>query len=89
MDSIVLPNSVTIIDGGAFPECKSLTSITIPNSVVEIGGWAFAMCDNLLVINYEGTVEQWNAIIKEDTWTEESSITTVHCTDGDVIIPAA
>ena len=86
MDSIVLPNSVTIIVGGTFPECRSLTSITIPNSVVEIGGWAFAMCDNLLVINFEGTVEQWNAIIKEDTWTEESSITTVQCTDGQVAI---
>lgn len=42
--SIILPNSVTIIEGEAFKECSALTSVTIPNEVTSIGSSAFAYC---------------------------------------------
>jgi len=34
--SVVIPNSVTSIGGGAFYRCTGLTSVTIPNSVTSI-----------------------------------------------------
>ena len=36
-----LPNSINIITGGIFMDCKSLKSITIPDTVTEIGECAF------------------------------------------------
>ena len=46
IESIVLPNDLTIIGEGAFSATK-LTSITIPESVTEIGMGAFSNCDEL------------------------------------------
>jgi hypothetical protein len=40
LTSVIIPNSVTIIDDGAFYENK-LTSVVIPNSVTSIGVRAF------------------------------------------------
>lgn len=47
MTSIIIPNSVTVIDTNAFSACTALTSVTVPDSVVSIGGYAFAGCTGL------------------------------------------
>ena len=39
--SVVIPDSVTSIGGGAFAYCSALTSVVIPNSVTSIGTGAF------------------------------------------------
>ena len=44
---IIIPDSVTSIDGGAFSGCSSLTSVTIPDSVTSIGDYAFYNCSSL------------------------------------------
>jgi hypothetical protein len=41
LTSVVIPNTVTTIEAGAFSYSKSLTSVVIPNSVKEIGAYAF------------------------------------------------
>ncbi|MGN0533545.1 MAG: fibronectin type III domain-containing protein [Eubacterium sp.] len=45
--SIVIPNTVTIIDGQAFFSCDSLTNISIPSSVKTIGNSTFYGCESL------------------------------------------
>lgn len=46
--SLIIPNSVTIIDAEAFYNCSGLTGeLTIPNSVTSIGYYAFCGCGNL------------------------------------------
>ena len=45
LQSVTIPNSVTIIGDEAFSECYSLESITIPNSVRNIGNNAFSGCN--------------------------------------------
>ncbi len=47
IESITIPNSVTIIGEGAFSNCESLKSITIPDSVTVIGDYAFYSCTSL------------------------------------------
>ncbi len=82
-DSVIPDDGSVTSIGGAFSQCQSLTSITIPVSVTEING-AFYGCDNLTSITYRGTMEQWRAINKEDSWDFETGNYTVHCNNGDI-----
>ena len=45
--SVIIPNTVTIIEPEAFYDCYALTSVTIPNSVTSIGVGAFSGCSGL------------------------------------------
>ena len=84
LTSITIPNNVTEIDGSAFSNCRGLTSINIPNSVTVIGTGAFSGCINIKSITFEGTVEEWNAIILRDFWNNDIPTTEVICSDGTV-----
>ena len=84
LKSVVIPNSVEIIDSSAFLNCSELKSVTIGNGVKTIGTHAFAYCDELTSIKFEGTVSQWNAIAKDETWDEGINNYTITCTDGTV-----
>ncbi len=44
---IILPNTITYINRGAFSGCKSLKEINLPSSIKEIDGAAFEECRNL------------------------------------------
>ena len=50
---VILPNSLTKINEGAFYRCYGLTNITVPKNVTSIGNKAFFDCKKLIeVINY-------------------------------------
>ncbi|MBO6248745.1 MAG: leucine-rich repeat protein, partial [Bacteroidales bacterium] len=51
--SILLPRSLTTIEGSAFFGCHSLKSITIPPGVNKVSGQAFYACDNLEMIEIQ------------------------------------
>lgn len=44
---LVIPNNVSVIKEGAFPNCNSIETVSIPISVEEIGDSAFVACQNL------------------------------------------
>ena len=50
LKSIILPQSVEIIDAGVFFGCSSLTAIVVPGSVKSIGYLAFYQCASLTSI---------------------------------------
>ncbi len=54
---LVIPDSVTRIEGGAFSNCTSLTSITIPDSVTSIGEFAFSRCSSLYEVINNSSLE--------------------------------
>lgn len=74
-------DNCTGIGGWAF-HSSGLKSITIPKSVVEIGNLSFA-CLHLSEFNYEGTMEEWNAVTLASNWKQNAPFTVVHCSDGD------
>ena len=45
--SVTLPDTITVIDGGAFWGCSSLESINLPRGLLTIGNGAFAECTAL------------------------------------------
>lgn len=79
-----IPQEVTKIGHGAFRWLKSLTNITIPNSITSIGSAAFWGCHSLESITFEGTIAQWDAVYKDDSWDTYAGSYTIHCTDGDI-----
>ena len=42
--------------------------------------------ENLDELSYEGTVAQWNSVVKEKWWNYNAGIKVVHCIDGDIEI---
>ena len=47
MSSIIIPETLKVIQNGAFLGCTSLVNLFIPPEVRIIGDWAFAGCENL------------------------------------------
>ena len=88
LTNITTPISATTIEDTVFSGCTSLTSLTIMPSVTEIeGDDVFRDCSSLTTITFEGTKNQWNAIIKSPDWKSYgSAITTISCTDGDITV---
>ena len=82
LTSVTIPDSVTSIGIWAFAGCTSLTSVTIPDSVTSIGSSAFEGCDSLTSVTFEGTVEQWEAVVKGNSWNYDCPFTEVVCSDG-------
>ncbi len=65
-----------------FIQCYNLTTLTIPVSVRELGYWIFSYDKNLRTINYQGTMNQWQAIKKDKSWFKNTPSFTLQCTDG-------
>ena len=55
--SVVIPNTVTIIEESAFSDCSALTSITLPASISEIKRSAFRRCTALTSINLPASIK--------------------------------
>ena len=68
LESIVISDSVTVIEGNAFSGCTSLQSIEIPDSVTKIGLMAFWRCSSL------------QSIVIHDSVTEIGFAAFGHCT---------
>ena len=81
---ITLPDSLTEINYRAFWDCDALKNVTVGAGLTTIGSEAFSGCRNLTNITYNGTVEQWNTIIKGEKWDNDTGAYIIHCTDGDI-----
>ena len=84
LTSVAIPTGVSSIGESTFSNCSSLASVTIPESVTSIGENAFLYCISLTSITYNGTMEQWDAVAKHDSWDANTGDYTIHCTDGDI-----
>ena len=81
---ITISSGITAIRYGFAADCRSLTEVLIPNTVTEIERDSFQYCSGLHEIKYDGTREMWGEIKKHRLWKTSSSISIIHCTDGDI-----
>lgn len=82
--TIKLGSGVSNIFKNAFSG-TSLINLTISNSVHKIGEKAFINCKYLSSIHYDGTIEQWNSVLKDLSWDRNTGDYTVYCLDGNVV----
>ena len=62
LESVSVPDSVTMIARYAFARCRFLKRITVPEGVESIADDAFEGCTSLKEIHFLGTESQWNAL---------------------------
>ena len=72
-----LPSSITTIVGGAFVNCKGLTSISISNNVTSIGDGAFSGCDKLTEPLYNDKIFAYMPKTYEGDYIIPSSISSI------------
>ncbi|HHT9020965.1 TPA: leucine-rich repeat protein, partial [Flavobacterium psychrophilum] len=75
LTAITFPNSLTLIEEGAFQYCTALTSITIPNALASIGRFCFYTCRNLTSVTIPNSV----TLIEEGAFYRCTSLNTVNC----------
>ena len=86
VEDLVIPDSVTIIRGGAFWGCTSLRRIVIPDSVTTIGSYAFYNCTRLTRVTF-GENSQLTTIGEGDFY-NCSSLTSITIPDSVTTIGA-
>lgn len=64
-----------------FRDCIELEEVYIPESIVYMNNYVFYNCYNLKSIRYKGKASDWNKIIRESHWYENSAIKQVFCLD--------
>ena len=72
------------IVGTSLVQNANLTSITLGRALKRIDRFALEYNDKLTHIYYEGTMEEWNAIIKGSYWDNETNLTKIVCVDGTI-----
>ena len=84
LNSVIIPDSVTRIGSAAFWQCNSLSYVKIGSGVTSIANQVFEGCTSLSNIEFIGTIEQWNAITKDENWNLNVPAAYIQCSDGQV-----
>ena len=79
LKSIIIPDGVNTIKPFAFSSCMDLETVSIPASVVSMERLVFGYCPSLKDIYYDGTKEQFYAMVHEF---DDQTNPTVHFKDG-------
>lgn len=88
LNDVSIAEGVEKIESYAFANCQSLETVRIPSTVKFIGSGAFGLCISINTLIYNGTIEEWHSVEKEEGWFDATTALTsfaVNCTDGVVI----
>ena len=87
--NITLSESLEIIASSLFNSCRGLEVVNLSKSIRKIEVFAFLY--STPVINYPGTIEEWNNIEKDEQWYRQNNDSfmpdkplTVSCSDGTI-----
>lgn len=69
-----------------FAGCSSLANVTLTTSITSLPARLFKNCSSLTSIIYEGNKNAWNNLSKDSTWSADSSISKIICSDGEINI---
>ncbi len=84
LTSVTLPEGFERFVGHTFAGCAALESINLPASLNHLGFFTFKNCAALKELNFGGTVSEWNAVYKQESWNDDAAFVSVNCSDGEV-----
>ncbi len=84
ISSVTLADGMTYIGGESFKDCTRLTSVTLPRGITWLYSDTFKNCTSLTSLSFRGSIAEWKAIDKNETWNEGAAFRAVHCSDGDI-----
>ena len=83
--SVTVPDSILVIESGAFSKCTALTSVTLPDQMLYVGPQAFAECSSLKEITLPSTgITEYSASLFMG-----SAVEKVILPEGVEIVPAS
>lgn len=84
LKNVTLPESFERFVGHTFAGCTALESINLPASLNHLGFFTFKNCAALKELNFGGTVSEWNAVYKQESWNDDAAFVSVKCSNGEV-----
>lgn len=82
LKTVKLGKGINRLEHSIFYHCTSLETVEMSNTITCIGSAIFAYCESLNKIKFDGTIKQWKAIIKEDSWDYSTNDLYIYCIDG-------
>lgn len=68
LENVTLPNTITIIRGHAFDNCRDLTTINLPTSLKSLGAYAFNECGSLKRVEFPPELAYIGGYAFNDCW---------------------
>ena len=78
LESVTIPDTVTVIDHSTFAMCPNLKEVNLPNNLKEMGRNVFSFCTSLKSIKIPGTLRS----LMEGTFTGCSSLENITLENG-------
>lgn len=86
LKTVAIPDSVTHIGESAFYRCEILEKVTLGKGLIDIGADALRYCDMLDSVFYNGTLKEWDDVVKGKYWNANSPFSQVVCSDGNITL---
>lgn len=90
LKTVVIPEGIESLSEEVFASCKGMETVYLPVSLTSIGKSVFGGSYSVTDIYYAGTLEQWEAIEKNEQetghWKPTSPSFVIHCSDGDITV---
>lgn len=86
LTDLVIPEGIEKLSNFSIDNNLDLKSLSLPSTLKEIGRYAIEYCQYLTEVKYNGTMAEWEKIIKGLDWHRNSPFTKIICTDGEVTL---
>ena len=85
LSNITIGKNIFLLEDGIFENCPAIQQISIPKSITSIGEGVFAGSTNLCEIYYEGTLDDWEKIRKDENWDADTGEYIIYCSNGSIL----
>ena len=84
LETVRIGKNLETIGSAVFDGCKNLNNLFLPKTLKRMGEMVFMECKALASVSFEGTRAEFMAIEKVELWDSGSTVSVIHCTDGDL-----